>query len=51
MSIDRASEDMEFFYQLAGDYPKALKGYNLTSEDGVTPGTGYVHRIEYHKLQ
>lgn len=51
MVLERESEDMEFSSQLAGHYPKALKDYNLTSEEGVAPGTGYVHRIESHKLQ
>ncbi len=37
MVLERASEDMEFSSQLAGDYPKALKDYNLTSEEGGGP--------------
>lgn len=51
MVLERASEDIEFSSQLVGDYPKALKDYNLTSEEGVAPCIGYVHRIESHKLQ
>lgn len=51
MVLERASEDMEFPSQLAGDYSKALKGYDLTSEEGVALGTVYIHRIESHKLQ
>ncbi len=46
--LERATEDTDFYRQLAQDYATALKEYELTSEEQVALATGDVRWIESH---
>jgi len=47
-ALKRATEDAGFYGQLAQDYTKALKEYDLTREETRAIGTGDVRWIESH---
>ena len=46
--IERAAEDIIFYGQLAEDYARALKDYDLTSEERTALATADVRWIESH---
>ncbi|MFC1981482.1 hypothetical protein ACFLVN_04475 [Chloroflexota bacterium] len=46
--LKRASEDTDFYGQLAEDYTTALKEYDLTTQETVAIGIGDVRWIESH---
>lgn len=46
--LERATEDITFYGQLAEDYAKALKDYDLTGEERTALATGDVRWIESH---
>ena len=46
--LKRATEDTDFYSQLAQDYATALKDYDLTPQETIAIGTGDVRWIESH---
>ncbi len=46
--LKRATEDIDFYGQLAHDYATTLKNYDLTPEETIAIGTGDVRWIESH---
>ena len=44
--LKRATEDTDFYGQLAEDYATALKEYDLTTQETAAIGTGDVRWIE-----
>ena len=44
--LEKAAGDFGFFGQLATDYAKALKNYDLSSEEAMRIGTGDLGWIE-----
>ena len=44
--LKRATEDTDFYGQLAEDYTTALKEYDLTTQETAAIGTGDVRWIE-----
>jgi hypothetical protein len=46
--LQRAAEDITFYGQMAEDYTKALRDYDLTWEERAALGSGDVRRLESH---
>jgi len=46
--LERATEDITFYGQLAEDYAKALQNFDLTQEERTAIATGDVRWIESH---
>ena len=46
--LQRASEDIDFYGQLAEDYASALEEYDLTPQEIVAMGVGDLRWVESH---
>lgn len=46
--LDKATEDITFYGQLAEDYAKVLQDYDLTWEERASLASGDVRWIEFH---